>query len=392
MKKTIKWQFVKKMAIIAFLVIIGLSMAACEDGGGGSGNPLVGKWYSTQKAADDGDTAPFEFTSDGKLLTAGTDEGITYTVSGNTLTTKVSGQTIGTTTFSISGTVLTLSRACTPLAAMPYYKAFKDYISSTPIVMVQIPGGSFQMGQEGVATPVHNVTLTSGFYMGKYEVTQEQWEAVMGNNPSYFSSNPASGEVQSKRPVEKVSWYDAIVFCNRLSMREGLSPAYRINGSTDPSEWGSVPTSNNSTWDAVQIVSGSTGYRLPTEAQWEYAAKGGNGSPGNYTYSGSNTIDNVAWYPSNSNNKTHEVGKKAPNGLGLYDMSGNVYEWCWDWYESYSSNAPQTDPQGASSGSYRVTRGGSWYYSAEYARSTYRNLVNYPYSRGNVIGFRVVCP
>jgi len=257
--------------------------------------------------------------------------------------------------------------------------------------MVYIPNGSFQMGSNNYDSdkPVHTVTLSS-FYMGKYEVTQEQWTTVMGTNPSYFPDSPASGEVKSKRPVEYVSWYDALVFCNKLSMREGLSPAYRISGSTDPANWGTVPTSSNSIWNAVVIVADSTGYRLPTEAQWEYAARGGNGSPGNYTYSGSNTVGDVAWYEDNSSSKTHEVGKKTPNGLGLYDMSGNVWEWCWDWYGNYSSGT-QTDPVGADSGSNRVSRGGSWIDSAGVTRSTFRRD-DYPYSRSDMIGLRLVRP
>jgi len=268
------------------------------------------------------------------------------------------------------------------------------------IEMVQVPGGSFEMGKDlgtaatGDVTPVHTVTLT-GFKMGKYEVTQEQWFMIMGSKPSYFNGSsgkkPASGEVQGKRPVERVRWYDAIVFCNKLSIAEGYTPAYSISGSTDPSAWGSVPTSSNSTWNAVTIVSGSTGYRLPTEAQWEYAAKGGDGSPGNYTYAGSDTIGDVAWYRDNSGDKTHEVGKKAPNGLGLYDMNGNVWELCWDWNVNYSSEA-QTDPQGASSGAGRVVRGGSWINPAENARSVFRYDVHNPYGRGDGIGFRLVCP
>jgi len=268
------------------------------------------------------------------------------------------------------------------------------------VEMIQIPGGSFQMGSNSDTyneQPVHTVTL-SGFYMGKYEVTQEQWLAVMGNNPSNFTSSPASGEVQNKRPVERVSWYDALVFCNKLSMREGLSPAYRISGSTDTAIWG-MPWDSKATWDAVEIVAGSTGYRLPTEAQWEYAARGGNGSPGNYTYSGSNTVGDVAWYGSNSGSKTHEVGKKAPNGLGLYDMSGNVWEWCWDWYGDYSSGM-QTNPGGAGSGSERVIRGGSWKAdnSTRSARRGYQNPSSYDiYDNLNGrdhegLGFRLVRP
>ena len=263
-------------------------------------------------------------------------------------------------------------------------------VSTTGVELVRVAGGSFEMGNPDASVgdsderPVHTVTL-SAFYMGKYEVTQAQYRTVMGNNPS------SSYGVGDNYPVYYVSWYDALVFCNKLSIAEGLTPAYRISNSTDPTDWGTVPTTgSNSTWNAVTIDNGSTGYRLPTEAQWEYAARGGNGSPGNYIYSGSNTVGDVAWYSSNSGSKTHEVGTKAPNGLGLYDMSGNVWEWCWDWYASYSSRA-QTDPLGASSGSYRVRRGGLWDASAGYVRSAYRNG-NYPFNRSYHMGFRLARP
>ena len=241
--------------------------------------------------------------------------------------------------------------------------------------MAWIPGGSFQMGSVSGGNsderPVHTVTL-SGFWMGKYEVTQAQYQAVMGSNPS------SGYGVGDNYPVYSVSWYDAVDFCNKLSAREGLAPAYTVNGTSV-------------TWNRS-----ATGYRLPTEAEWEYAAKGGNGSPGNYTYAGSNTVGDVAWYSGNNGSSgsstygSKQVGTKQANGLGIYDMSGNVWEWCWDWYGSYSSTA-QTDPMGASSGSYRVGRGGGWIISVESARSAYW-YNSFPYNRGSNIGFRLTRP
>jgi formylglycine-generating enzyme required for sulfatase activity len=157
-----------------------------------------------------------------------------------------------------------------------------------------------------------------------------------------------------------------------------------------------VPTSSDATWNAVVIVAGSTGYRLPTEAQWEYAARGGPSAGSYKIYSGSNTVGDVAWYSGNNGASgtatygTKQVGTKSANELGIYDMSGNVYEWCWDWYGSYPSTA-QTDPTGASSGSNRVRRGGSWSHSAQEARSAYRSI-NDPILRNVNMGFRLLLP
>jgi len=269
--------------------------------------------------------------------------------------------------------------------------------------LVQVSGNSspmsFQMGQNGDGTtgnvtPVHTVTFTQSFSMGKYEVTQAQYQAVMGSLPSSLTSGTNYGRGDNY-PVYYVSWYDALVFCNKLSIAEGLTPAYRIKNSTDPSTWGSVPTSRDTDWDAVTIDGDSNGYRLPTEAQWEYAAKGGNTGEA-FTYSGSDTVGDVAWYSGNNGSSgsadygSKAVGTKAPNGLGLYDMSGNVYEWCWDWYGTYPSDS-QTDPQGASSGSLRVLRGGGWSNSATYVRSAYRDDTD-PYVRYGDIGFRILRP
>ena len=249
-----------------------------------------------------------------------------------------------------------------------YAKWIEVIVSASGVELVRVPEGDFQMGTatggNSDERPVHTVTLT-GFYMGKYEVTQAQYQAVMESNQAMSSG------VGDNYPVYNVTWYDAVEFCNALSENVGLQAVYMISGMTVTANWS------------------AGGYRLPTEAQWEYAAKGGDGSPGNYLYAGSNDPDEVAWYSGNSNSRTHEVGTKAPNGLGLYDMSGNVYEWCWDWYGSYPSTA-QSDPQGASSGSNRVLRGGRWAFNAEYVRSTYRDQY-YP-SYGTSIGFRVVRP
>jgi len=196
----------------------------------------------------------------------------------------------------------------------------------TTIDMVSVPGGTFEFGKE-MGTPsmgdIGTVTTETvyGFYMSTYEITQAQYEAVMGTNPSTGSG------VGDNYPVYNVSFYDILVFCNKLSAEDGLTPAYRIFYSTNTLDWGSVPTGQyDPIWDSVFIDGGANGYRLPDEIQWEYAAKGGSGSPG-YTYAGSNTPGDVAWYSNNSGNAPHEVGTRVPNILGLYDMSGNVSEW-----------------------------------------------------------------
>ncbi|MCL1864430.1 MAG: formylglycine-generating enzyme family protein [Spirochaetes bacterium] len=259
--------------------------------------------------------------------------------------------------------------------------------------MVWIKPGTFKMGSPDTEPnrysneTQHSVKLTKGFYMSKYQVTQNEYTAVMGSNPSSFSSTPDGVEVQGKRPVEAVSWYDAIVFCNKLSMSEGLSPVYSINGSTNPADWGAIPTSDNATWNGVIMVSGANGYRLPTEAEWEYACRAGTTTAYN---TGAALDGNAAWYSANSNSKTHEVGKKNANAWGLYDMHGNVWEWCWDRYDDFTSVSTQ-DPVGASSGSYRVLRGGGWGDSAGHLRSAFRSGGN-PSFRFYDVGFRLVRP
>jgi formylglycine-generating enzyme required for sulfatase activity len=280
--------------------------------------------------------------------------------------------------------------------------------------MVWIPAGTFLMGSpanelnRGDIETQHQVTLTNGFYMGKYPVTQVQYETVMETNPSGFKTPVSPETITANRPVEQVSWYNAIVFCNKLSIKEGLSPAYTmyrsdapnansnnvniwedipVNWSTDPADWGTVPGTSNGRWNAVRMVENSDGYRLPTEAQWEYACRAGTTT----AYNTGDTInDDTGWYKSNSDGRTREVGLKPPNAWGLYDMHGNVCEWCWDTSlnDDYA-DAPQTDPTGAAPGSFKILRGGSWYYDSQYLRSAFRNRDSANLRRDDQ-GFRVV--
>ncbi|MCF0212805.1 MAG: SUMF1/EgtB/PvdO family nonheme iron enzyme, partial [Bacteroidales bacterium] len=222
-------------------------------------------------------------------------------------------------------------------------------VNGVSFKMIKVQGGTFTMGgtsEQGSDAydwekPTHSVTLRT-YYIGETEVTQALWKAVMGNNPSNWKGD--------NLPVESVSWNDVQTFITKLNQLTGKQ------------------------------------FRLPTEAEWEYAARGGNKSKG-YKYSGSNDVGSVAWYDGNSGNKTHAVKTKSPNELGLYDMSGNVWEWCQDWYGNYNSSS-QTNPTGPSSGSNRVVRGGDWGIIARGCRVSNRNCHN-PTFRNCFIGFRL---
>ena len=240
--------------------------------------------------------------------------------------------------------------------------------------MIYIPSGWFVMGalpNDGAARdsekPCHKVKISRNFWLGKYPVTQALYQSVMGSNPSRFK-----GE---NLPVEKVSWCDAVLFCNKLSEKEGLTSAYDFPSSFQ----------NDSAWaNQVKFRPKSNGYRLPTEAEWEYACRGGE----EHRYSGSNTLDEVGWHSGNSGRKTHPVGQKKANGFGLYDMSGNIWEWIWDRNGKYEGSS-KTDPVGGVTSSSRVDRGGSWNRNAIVARASNRNF-NHPSRRSSYIGFRVL--
>jgi len=219
------------------------------------------------------------------------------------------------------------------------------------------------------------VTFTYNFYIGKYEATFNEYDAFC--EATGRSKPKDEGWGRGTRPVINVSWWDAIAYCNWLSEKEKLPKAYDDKGNF-------LDNNERITTDPSNVV----GYRLPTEAEWEYAAKGGKKSMG-YKYSGSNSPDSVAWYDWNSGNKTQEVGKKAPNELGLYDMSGNVWEWCSDWWDSsYYSKSPTTNPYSSTAGSARVGRGGSWNYDATRVRVARRGYSSPPDTR-YYLGFRI---
>ena len=222
--------------------------------------------------------------------------------------------------------------------------------NSIGMKFAKIPSGSFTIGSsqremEGYNEgPQRTIKLTESFYMGVYEVTQAEYEKVTGSNPSYFKGN-------RNFPVEKVSWNNAVSFCKKMSL---LDTSYT--------------------------------YRLPTEAEWEYSCRAGSTTA---FYWGDEWDDAYCWNATNSDGKTHEVGKKKPNAWGLCDMSGNVCEWCSDWYTENYPTVDQTNPLGSANGSYRVFRGGSWSYSARHCRSANRNYDRPGYSY-YFLGFRVV--
>lgn len=278
---------------------------------------------------------------------------VTATKDGKTITPGAISGTINTTGYISCGKDLLL--LWDPVLDGYPTAGWKLNLSASYVLvpMIYVEGGSYHNG-------TFNIELDS-FYIGQFEITQQQWREVTTKNPSKFKGGML--------PVESVNWYDCLEFCNMLSRKEGLTPCYSGSGENITCDWS------------------ANGYRLPTEAEWEFAARGGNPSKG-YSYSGSNEADKVAWFMSNSNYQTHTVASKQPNELGIYDMSGNVSEWCWDRYEA-NSTYPEKNPHGPESGRLHIIRGGAWFHNEMVCRITYRDYYP-PVMFFDSVGFRVL--
>ncbi|MBQ9494070.1 MAG: SUMF1/EgtB/PvdO family nonheme iron enzyme [Treponema sp.] len=394
----------KKMTnVLAFVASLALAASglACKNNAGGNGTVGGGgttvsvtgvKLNYSQIYREQGESFTLTATvepsnASNKTVTWTTSNGSIATVDNGTVT--MTGSTVWesatiTCTTADGGKTATCTVTVTqkPTASTPDANGF-----------VTISAGSMPLDSDGS----YHVTLTKAYMMCDHEVTQKEWKAVMGNNPSSFSSDPASGEVQENRPVENITWYEAIAYCNERTEKENIKRGsssdidyvyFSDSAFTTPYTKDDA-TSNKLPYMRVDANGkiDATGYRLPTEAEWEIAARGGLTGD---VYAGTgdvNKLGDYAWYYGNSDSKTHEVKKKKANGYGLYDMSGNVWEWCWDWYGDYATSA--TDPTGASSGSYRVLRGSGWGYYASYCRASNRRG-NSPASYFNYLGFRLV--
>ena len=289
------------------------------------------------------------------------DKGIEWT-SSNPSVAIVDGGTVtalnaGTATITASAIADKTQKACCEVRVIESTEQTRTFTANgVSFTMIYVEPGTFQMGSttgDSDEKPVHSVTISKGYYIGETEVTQALWKAVTGNSPTMSGSSwSTTYGLGDNYPAYYISYEDVQSFITKLNSLTGAQ------------------------------------FRMPTEAEWEFAARGGNKSKG-YEYSGSNTVGDVAWYYNNSGSKTHAVKTKAANELGIYDMSGNVWEWCSDWYGSYSSSSV-TDPTGPASGWDRVSRGGSWSYYAALCRSANRNSYT-PSARSGNLGVRLAC-
>lgn len=251
-----------------------------------------------------------------------------------------------------------------------------SFYSLMPTQMVKIEGGKFLMGSKDEDYTAdtdeqkqHEVNV-GNFEISKFEVTVWDWKQYVKATKKKMPTAPKWGWIDTN-PMNNITWNEAITYCNWLSKKEGLTPAYKMNG------------------PLVVCNFDANGYRLPTEAEWEYAAKGGKLSK-SFKYSGSNTLDEIAWHKANSNGTPHTVGTKLPNELGIYDMTGNVWEWCWDWYnKDYYKIEKNENPKGPEMGDKRTVRGGSWDSSPNFARPSNR-ISTYPSKTHEFYGFRLV--
>ena len=343
-------KFAKISAVLAAMALA-FSFAGCSDGssGGGSDSSEITGGGTSGGETSGGETSGGE-TSGGETSGGETSGGETS-----------GGETSGGGTSGGSGEIS------------------KDFVK---IPAVSITGSESWTPESEVFVSKRRLEIKS-FWMSDHEVTQAEWKDVMGSTPSYMANVDGNAD---NNPVNEVSWYDALVYCNKRSIKEKLTPCYTIKGSTDPDKWGEVPTKSDDTWNAVTCDWKANGYRLPTDAEWEWAARGGE----NYKYAGSDDIDDVAWYAKYEyeyDKGTREVKRKKPNGYVLYDMSGNVWEWCWDWWRE---NIPSDTPaEGVPSGSLRSLRGGSWC-NYDNICSVNSRGIKAPSEGGNITGFRVV--
>ena len=397
----------KNVIQLALVTFLALALAGCpvNNGPGNNGTKtLTGIAVTTPPTKTDY-LRNEAFNPAGMVVTASYSDGTTQAVSGYT-TSGFTSATLGSKTVTVS-----------------YEGQSGSFQANVRVAsVVKIPTGTFMMGSPADEPnrqhneTQHSVTLTKGFKMGKYPVTQGEWEEVMGTNPSYYkgANLPVGLTTGDNLPVEQVSWYDAIEFCNRLSEMEGLSNYYTIDKTNqDPNNTSSSDTIK---W-TVTCNANAGGYRLPTEAEWEYACRGAYPNKATETNTkpfgigdGTKMISSMAnfyvTYPYDLNHvpkgqyadsgatgyldATSVVGNYPANNYGLYDMHGNVWEWCWDWYKD-DITTDNADPTGAVVGAYRVGRGGGWPNFSKNLRSAFR-FNDAPSSQYEYLGFRLACP